>query len=157
MFKIDLMFKITSYSLWYQGRITIVLRLVSFRINLTSCERPWGCSDFGIIFYTSSGADWYILQCGAHFILWFNEPIWKSFPVLRPSCVAHTLSPVNCKKAISLPIFPERKGIEHSINHLDGDASMVTKKSASIYAKVGRHAFPSSSGTCNLHIPLSAY
>ena len=71
---------------------------------------------------------------------------------------------VNCKETISLPqIFPQRKGIVlsawtgHSINHPNRDAFTITKKSASIYAKVRRHTFPSSSGTCNLHIPLSAY
>lgn len=55
---------------------------------------------------------------------------------------------VSCKETISLPqIFPQRKGIVlstwtgHSINHPNRDAFTVTRKSASIYAKVRGRLF----------------
>lgn len=104
------------------------------------------------------------VRCGACYILWFNTPIKKkkfSCPQTFLSCPCskfcklqgnYSITCISQGKRAFFPAWTER-----SINHPDWDASMVTKKSVSIYTEVRRHAFPSSAGTRDLHIPLSAY
>lgn len=127
----------------------MVLPLVSFLINMTSCEDSGVVQTLASYFMTLWG--WLKHFCSVRLILFYGlMSAFKRFPVLRSPCFAH--APGFCKfvenNFITSNISSKERDssfclIRYSINHPTGMISPITKKSASIYAEVRRHTFPS--------------